>query len=228
MEKLIYYFNNYKRFIFVALSVVIVIIVCLLFFNNKKKIEENEIEILYKEENIDSISETIKVEVKGAIVNPGVYELSNNSRIEDAIKVAGGLNKNADTSIINLSKKLNDENVIIIYTKDEVKKIKEGNKVIQYIEKECNCPVYQNDACIDPDTLANMDSDTSSSSANKISINNADLNELQKLTGIGKTKAQAIIDYRNKNGFFKTIEELKKVSGIGSATFEKIKDDITI
>lgn len=228
MEKLIYYFNNYKRLIFAFVGIVIIIVSGLIFITNKQDNNEDGIKLLYKEEDDVGISNIIKVEIKGAVLNPGVYELGNDSRIEDAIKIAGGLNEDADISIINLSKKLNDENVIIIYTKDEVKKIKSGNKVIQYIENECNCPIYQNDACIDPDTLVNVNDNSSENNTNKISINKATLNELQKLTGIGKTKAQAIIDYRNKNGSFKTIEELKKVSGIGNSTFEKIKNDITI
>ena len=228
MEKLIYYFNNYKRLIFAFVGIVIIIVSGLIFITNKQDNNEDGIKLLYREEDDVGISNIIKVEIKGAVLNPGVYELGNDSRIEDAIKIAGGLNEDADISIINLSKKLNDENVIIIYTKDEVKKIKSGNKVIQYIENECNCPIYQNDACIDPDTLVNVNDNSSENNTNKISINKATLNELQKLTGIGKTKAQAIIDYRNKNGSFKTIEELKKVSGIGNSTFEKIKNDITI
>ena len=206
MEKLIYYFNNYKRLIFAFVGIVIIIVSGLIFITNKQDNNEDGIKLLYREEDDVGISNIIKVEIKGAVLNPGVYELGNDSRIEDAIKIAGGLNEDADISIINLSKKLNDENVIIIYTKDEVKKIKSGNKVIQYIENECNCPIYQNDACIDPDTLVNVNDNSSENNTNKISINKATLNELQKLTGIGKTKAQAIIDYRNKNGSFKTIE----------------------
>ena len=88
MEKLIYYFNNYKRFICIGFCIVIVLIIGFIISNNKPENEEDEIELLYKEEDNIDISETIKVEIKGAVMNPGVYELDKDSRIEDAIKIA--------------------------------------------------------------------------------------------------------------------------------------------
>ena len=132
-----------------------------------------------------------------------------------------------DTSILNLSKKLKDEDVIIVYNEDEVNKIKEGNIHVEYIEKECTCPNIQNDACIDIDKVIDpgisKDIDTG-----KISINTATKEQLQTLTGIGISKAEDIIEYRNINGNFESIEDIMNVKGIGQALFEKIKDNITI
>jgi len=225
MEQVIVYIKKYK---YILICLILILILIILFFVKNEDPKESLIEV----SQIASVKEkeevtTIKVNIKGAVMNPGVYEISSDSRVEDAIYEAGGLTNNADTSIINLSKKLNDESVIIIYTAEEVKSIKQGNVVVQYIENECNCPEYQNNACIDPETLINNDN-SEVSAINKVSLNRATLDQLQTLPGIGKAKAEAIIDYRNVNGGFKTIEELKKVKGIGDAIFNKIKDDITI
>lgn len=241
MEKLLELFYKYKNQI--ILGVVLVLIVSgigvVLYFNNKDVVSEENIEevsiLETKTEEPVVETEKIKINIKGAITNPGVYELDSDSRVIDAINISGGLLDNSDTSILNLSKKLKDEDVIIIYTAKEVKEIKDGNVVIEYIEKECNCPDISNSACIDPDSLIsdnvkkedNNTTEETNNSNSKISINTGTLEELQTLTGIGKSKAEAIIEYRNTNGLFKTIEDIKDVSGIGEAAFEKIKDNIT-
>lgn len=238
MKKLLELFYRYKYQILLVLVLVLIIsgIGVVLWFNEKElvseKIEE-EVDVLdiKMEEPIVEI-EKIKINIKGAIASPGVYELDRDARVIDAINISGGLLKNADTSILNLSKKLQDEDVIIIYTAEEVRKIKEGNIVIEYIEKECNCPDIENSACIDPDSVIsdNVSKDDKNEMTNntaKININTATIEQLQTLTGIGKSKAEAIIEYRSNNGLFKTIEDIKNVSGIGESAFEKIKDNIT-
>lgn len=227
--------NRDKYIVIAGILVTFVSVVAIIVFNNdidNETVISDDIGLLVKEEvnsNFE-VFDLIKVNIKGAVNNPGVYEVKSDSRVIDIIEVSGGLTAIADTSIINLSKKVNDEDVIIIYTKDEVKKIKAGNVVIQYIENECNCPEYKNSACIDPDTLVNTDSedDEKRVSNGKISINKATSEQLQTLSGIGEAKAKAIIEYRNTNGPFKAIEEIKNISGIGDAIFNKIKDYITI
>ena len=226
MEQLICFINK-NKYIFIVCGLILGLISVFLINSNHHEEEViTEISEINMEESNNDYN-TIKINIKGAVVQPGVYEIPKNSRVEDAIFAAGGLIDNADTSIINLSRKLSDESVVIIYTVDEVKKIKQGNVIIQYIENECNCPEYQNSACIDPDTLINNDNDSESISG-KISLNKATIEQLQTLSGIGKAKAEAIIEYRSINGGFKNIEEIKKVKGIGDAVFEKIKNDITI
>ena len=140
----------------------------------------------------------------------------------DVINAAGGLTDNADTSLINLSKLVIDEMVIIIYTKDEVQNSNLVNTVIKVVEKECVCPNIENDSCIN-DKIT----DTITGGNGKVNINTASMDELSKLDGIGESKAQAIIKYREENGNFKTIEDITNVSGIGSSVYEKIKDNIT-
>lgn len=178
----------------------------------------------------EKTEEKIKVDVKGQIKTGGLYELDEGSRVYDLIEKAGGTTENADTSIINLSKKLKDEMVVIIYSKDEVQKLKNDSE-----EVKCNCP-EENDACITEDQLDTfLDKKIKEKTANKsvatnngkLSINTATSEQLQSLEGIGKAKADAIIEYRNKNGKFKSIEEITNVSGIGENALEKIKDYIT-
>lgn len=169
-----------------------------------------------KKENI----ENYKVDIKGEILTPGIYTLKSNSRVIDVIEMSGGLTENADTSVINLSKKITDEMVIIIYSKSEVKdfkKTKETEKIVQEkcIKKDENA--LKNDACITDSVKI----------SGKVSINTATKEELMTLTGIGDSKAEDIIKYREENGPFKTIEDIKNVSGIGDSLFAKIKENIT-
>ena len=119
--------------------------------------------------------------------------------------------------------------VIIIYTKNEIKEMKKGTTTVKYIEKECICPKLENDACI-VESVTNVETniEKENDAISKISLNNATISELMTLSGIGESKAKAIIEYREKNNGFKSIEELKNVSGIGNSTYEKIKDKITI
>ena len=169
-----------------------------------------------KKENI----ENYKVDIKGEILTPGIYTLKSNSRVIDVIEMSGGLTENADTSVINLSKKITDEMVIIIYSKSEVKdfeKTKETEKLVQEkcVKKDENA--LKNDACITD----------SVKTSGKVSINTATNEELMTITGIGDSKAEDIIKYREENGPFKTIEDIKNVSGIGDSLFAKIKENIT-
>lgn len=162
------------------------------------------------------------VDLKGAVSNPNVYKVRTNDRIIDVINMAGLL-ENADTSVLNLSKKVTDEMVIIIYTKDDIAKFKLQNEkpkeIIKYIELECKCPDPDiNDACINKEEEESI----------LVSINNATKEELMTLPGIGETKALDIINYRNTNDGFKTLEDIKNVKGIGDSVFDKIKDFITL
>ena len=136
--------------------------------------------------------------------------------------MAGDLTEEADTSILNLSKKVEDEMYIIIYTKDEMKEYKEQNipskTIVKEIEKKIVCPDEDNDACL---------VDSTSNVTGKININTATKEELELLPSIGEAKANKIIEYRENNKF-ETIEDIKNVSGIGDSLYEKIKDIIEV
>lgn len=169
--------------------------------NNSEIIEEVNIE---NEKNNSEVIDK-KAEIKGNVQNPGVYIINENDRIIDFIDKAGGLKENSYLDNINLSKKVIDEMMIFISTIDEIK------------EKEIVCQ-----------SVEEIVDNTSNEIENKlVNINNASIDELQTLDGIGKSKAESIIRYR-ENFPFKNIEDLKEVSGIGESLFEKIKDNITI
>lgn len=228
---MIYYFKRYWKHI--ALVIVILIILSISFVNYYFVQDKKEEVTIVKEENIVKkkndnliISKTVFVDVKGAVNAPGVYEIDEGRRIIDAINLAGGLSDKADTININLSKKVEDEMYIIVYTKDEIYNYKnnneQSNKKIVCASVECDCPDVSNDACI------KEENNSSDKIINKISINTATKEELMKLSGIGESKAEAIILYRKENGEFESLDDIKNVSGIGDNLYEKIKDDITL
>lgn len=154
--------------------------------------------------------EKVFVDIKGMIAHPGVYEVSKNSRVNDVIALAGGLIEGADTSLINLAKIVTDEMTIIVYSTKEVEE-KYKQEVCT-----CDCSYITNDACL------------TSKEESPININTASLEELLKIPKIGSAKATAIIEYRKEHGLFKSIDEIKNVSGIGDALFEEIKMYLTI
>ena len=167
----------------------------------------------------------IKVDIKGQVAKPGVYELESTSIVDDIINIAGGLKKNATTSNLNLSKKLEDQMVITVYTEAELKK----KSVVETI----SCPTVQIEECLSEETSSIITNDqkeatSPSSSTSKISINHASEIELMTLSGIGQSKAKSIIEYRNTNGQFEKLEDILKVSGIGESIFAQIKDNITL
>ena len=170
-------------------------------------------------------TEKIHVEIKGMVKSPGVYEINYNNTVLDVINLSGGLNENADTSITNLSKKLNDGDVIIIYSNDEVNEMKNGSTTVKYIDKECICPMIDNKALF-IDSVNNVNSIINKTG--KVSLNSSTIEELLTLPGIGESKAKLIIEYREKNNGFKMIEEIMNVKGIGNSSFEKIKSYLTL
>ncbi len=213
----------------IAILAPLIIIILIINLNNKTPPDDTIDDLLINNSEIEeSTSNDIKVNIKGAVVNPGVYSFSSGDRVIDAIEKSGGLLENADTSVINLSKNLFDEMVIVIYTSDEVQAMKGENILIQYVERECNCPILENDACLkDNDSNAN-NPNKQTSNQTKISINTASIEQLQTLSGIGEAKARAIVEYRNKNGSFSKIEDIMNISGIGEKIFDKIKNNITV
>lgn len=219
-----------------------------LYFNYDCNCTCNDLELEKENLEVENVQEEIQeksffVEIKGAVQNPNVYEVTNNNIINDVITMAGGLTKDAYTDNINLSKKLVDEMVIYIYQKKDFNKESSKEKV----DNVCVCPDYDITICTkdnqseiipsDTEEKNNIQDNISSNDTNtnvdnslkkKININLATIDDLKTLTGIGDAKAQKIIEYRQLNNGFKSIEEIKNVSGIGDSIYAKIKDDITI
>ena len=217
---------NNKRKIIIFLVIVLLIGGLLFYYFNYYQKDE-EIKFI-KEDNDSKTSEIesektslIIVDIKGYVEKPGVYSFSNdsNARINDLILKAGGLKKDADTSLINLSRKLEDEMTIIIYSKKEVNDYLNGKNELKEKLELCELKL-KNNACIEKE-------ETKKEESTLININSASKEELMTLSGIGEAKADAIIKYR-KNNSFKKIEDLKNVEGIGESLFESIKASITV
>lgn len=233
---MIYFIKKNLKYILAILMCVALFVITYIYNSNDEVNSTSNVKksSVKKEDNTnqDSTLKTVFVDVKGAVNAPGVYELEDGKRVIDAINLAGGLSDNANTINLNLSKKLTDEMYVIVYTKNEIANYKKNNSNnsnnnVSCASNECICPDKNNDACI-KQSSNETSSEVKTSSSDKISINNASKEELMNLTGIGESKADAIISYRNENGSFKNIEEIKNVSGIGDSIFEKIKDNITL
>ena len=227
--------NNRKKIgiIFGIATVVVAIIGFFSLWENATTITETH---EFTNENTPTPSETFSsdniirnegwmVDVKGEVTNPGTYAVEDNMRLSDVILLAGGLTEKADTSITNLSKKVTDEMVIVIYSKEEVEEIKKRT-IQENPTLECGPnEIILNGECSLQSTPS-IESNQSTSS--KININEATKEELMQIPGIGDVKATSIIEYRTTNGLFQSIEDIKNVTGIGDSTFESIKDYITI
>lgn len=207
-----------------AISILLIIgvgIGLLFYYQEKDVVEEESIkQEIMKENQEENIY--LSVDIKGEINSPGIYTMKESSRVIDVIDKAGGLTENADTSVINLSKKIMDEMVIIIYSKEQVKNFEETKEKEKNLQEKCisaDINSLQNDACI---------TTTQNNASGKVNINQASKEELMTLTGIGESKAKDIISYREKNGPFTSIEDIKKVSGIGETIYAQIKEAITV
>ncbi|MBO0927129.1 helix-hairpin-helix domain-containing protein [Staphylococcus sp. 30400_3112M30941] len=143
----------------------------------------------------------VYVDIKGAIKHPNVYKMSSADRVIDLLNKAELL-EDADVSQINLSEKLTDQKMIYIPHK--------GQKNIESQLGTNKLQVNQSNTSV------------------KVNLNTASASELMSVPGVGQTKANAIIEHRNQQGAFQDIEELKKVKGFGSKTFEKLKSYFTI
>ncbi|MFL8951614.1 helix-hairpin-helix domain-containing protein [Helcococcus kunzii] len=220
MKKIV---NNLDKII-ISVVLILFIIIGIIFNHNNDK-EKNEQFLINESTDEDKIESSennqekhsddtsklkenteIVVHITGCVINQGVYNLKANSRVNDLVKLAGGLCKDADLERVNLSSKLTDEMKIHIY------KIGENDKSDildnQIVEPKSQQTDYN-------------------SKTKKVNINTATIDELTTLTGIGETKAKEIIEYRKNNKFTK-LEDLMNISGIGNKTFEKIKEMITI
>ncbi len=168
--------------------------------------EKAEIKLTKKEISVTptvdvEVSSNVMIDVAGEVIKPGVYELNNGDRINDALIAAGGLSAKADRDWVE--KNLN-----------KAEKLVDGQKI--YIPK-IGVKVKVDNVLGESVTKTKI-----------VRINTATLEQLDTLSGIGPSIAQKIIDYRTQNGGFKNVEELKLVSGIGDKLFEKIKNEIAL
>lgn len=220
---------RYRKQIIIGLIILVAtttfVILSILNYHEKDEIviktEKTPIKNKINNEENKDLEELLSVDIKGEVLNPGIYSLKKESRVIDVIKKSGGLTENADTSVINLSKKIEDEMVIIIYSKEQVLHFKETKELEKHLQDKClenDENSLKNDACISENTTMST----------KVNINTASKEELTTVSGIGEKKAEDIIKYREENNGFKSIEEIKNIQGIGDNIFAKIKENITV
>jgi len=198
-----------KEFIFAGAAVICVIVAGLFYTSDRRRASDvyhmvaaasYEPEAI--EESFELVHEQIeriKIYIAGAVVNPGVYELDEGSRIEDALILAGGPTSEADLLRVNLAARLSDEQQIIVP--------KEGEVIDKILSEGQNIEGNQ--------------------SNQRININTADEAKLMELPGVGPVTASNIVAHREEHGDFQTIEDIKRVTRIGERTFENLKDLIT-
>ena len=236
--------NSVSEWRLVLLIILLLLgIICFLVWNSYFKKNENLLEnddvnlISYNLEKVEESSNVseekyIWVDIKGEVKKPGVYKLKENSRVIDAINASGGLTKKAYTKYINLSRILKDENVIIVNSTSEIKKVSSGNNIteVKINNDSKNSASISESELITNDNVKSEEDNTVNSLENnqKVNINTATKEELMKLSNIGESKAEKIIDYSTANGNFNSIEDIKKVSGIGDKLYDSIKENITV
>ena len=190
---------------------VVLLVLCMALLNGCRKQEEEM--VVFEEVNLEKESEeaesgeteeenkTIFIYVCGHVVNPGVYEMDEGSRVYEVIHMAGGMTENAAMDYMNQAEMLTDEQKLYIPSVEEV----EQGKV--------------------PQETGQSDEDEPEK---KVNINKADKEELMSLSGIGEKRADAILAYRQAGGLFESEEELMQVEGISQGIYDKIKDQITV
>ena len=204
---------EYKKVLSIIGGVLAVIVIILvgrgmMASSTKEKVMvTNAVNTTRVEETTTMMPQNCYVDIKGEVLRPGVYEFSCESRIQEVIKKAGGFTEEADETKINLAQKISDQMQIIVpnlHSKQEGG-VTEGNS-----EKGNS-----------------SNSTPSNSKQGTVNINTATLEELQTIKGIGKKKAEAILQYRKEHGAFRTKEDLLQVKGIGKKALEAIESQVT-
>lgn len=207
-ERFMSFSQREKWMIAILCSVVVISALSIYFIFHKKNEEQDSLfplddELEQVEEHTNNQEEeastTVVIDLKGAVEQPGVYSMNEGDRVIDVIEKAGGFLPDADESQINLAGLLKDEMVVYV--------VKQGEELTQ--------PSFQSVG------MGGEDDE-------KIRINTATAEDLQKLQGIGPSKASAIIAHRDEHGSFQTVEDLLQVSGIGEKTLENLKDEIVV
>ena len=204
---------EYKKVLSIIGGVLAVIVIILvgrgmMASSTKEKVMvTNAVNTTRVEETTTMMPQNCYVDIKGEVLRPGVYEFSCESRMQEVIKKAGGFTEEADETKINLAQKITDQMQIIVpnvHSKQE-DGLTEGNS-----EKG-----------------SSTNTSVSNSKQGTININTATLEELQTIKGIGKKKAEAILQYRKEHGAFRTKEDLLQVKGIGKKALEAIESQVT-
>lgn len=214
--------------IVIALSVLIEII-------------NNDESIVIKENNVQNIvsqtpfptpivssqpGEDLKIYITGSVRSPGIVSVKKGQIIEDAVNLAGGLTEEADVNSINMVYKLKENVMIYVKSKSEQQKQKDQSVEESWSQSDSAGPGIK----ITADSAGSILGGTQAAAGTQkcVNLNTATEADLDTLPGIGKGTADAIIEYRNKNGPFKNIKDIMKVPGIKESRFNSLKDLITV
>lgn len=200
-----------QRKIVIIIGILVIILVGWKIHDSSNFETEDESQIIdsnTQDSKTEDEEELVIVHVTGEVKKPGVVRVKEGSRVEDIVKAAGGLTENADISNINLAYVVEDGTKIRIPSTDD-------EKQEEYITQSIGEGII-------------MQEESNNSRSSIVNINTASETELEELPGIGASIAGRIIEYRNKNGKFKSIEDIKNVTGIGDSKFEKIKESIRV
>ena len=206
---------NTKQKILIGIAIIAILLVIIYYFyqtfqiSNYEEIDEIALEIQETEEIENAEENEILIHITGAVKQQGVVRLKEGARIIDAIEESGGLLEDANLNNVNLAYQLSDGQKLYIPGSSD-----NETEDITYVESEAGNNIVQG-----ADTNLNEE---------KININTATQTQLEQLPGIGTSTAYQIVQYRQENGKFNTIEDIKNVSGIGEAKFNQIKDFICI
>ncbi len=204
---------NRKQKIIIGIAALVVIagIGIYLFVKNSQYEEFDMNEVLVNAEEKEYKEDTIIVHITGEVKEPGIIELPSEARIAEAIEAAGGVTEGADLDEVNLAFVLSDGQKVYIPNKNE--KEVSGEKVYITVGSGNNIIVQDK---------------VEEGKKQKVNINEAKQEDFEQLPGIGPSIAQRIVEYRDQNGKFTSIDELQEVKGIGEAKFENIKEYVTI
>lgn len=203
-----------NKLVVAALSGLVLVIVAFLFFQQQPEANTTDFPTVSttssSQESTEETSsespesETILVDVKGAVQSEGVYELPSTARVNDAVKAAGGFSDLADKKSVNLAQKLSDEAVVYVASQGE------------------------NVSVVQPATSSSAAGDTGNDNTVKINLNTATVADLTTISGIGEKRANDILAYRDSQGGFTSVDDLNNVSGIGDKTLENIRPYVTV
>ncbi|MDQ8759424.1 helix-hairpin-helix domain-containing protein [Streptococcus ruminantium] len=217
MEKVIECIKEYKWQVGLPVIAVVVVASFLLFRQSAQPVDQTGLTKFSLEEQTSSSQKVIEetsteaseknsklvVDVKGAVINPGLYTLETGARINDAIAAAGGFTSQADQKSINLAQKLTDETVVYVASQGENISVVPNSSTSSALSQEGN-------------------------KSGLVNLNTATVADLQTISGIGAKRAADIIAYREANGSFKSVDDLSNVSGIGDKTLESIRSYVTV
>lgn len=202
-----------QRKVIIITVVVIIGFIFLKLYNNSESFNSEELytseKNIISEKNTEEEEDIIVIHITGEVKKPGVVKIKQGSRIEDVISAAGGLTENGDITNVNLAYVVEDG------MKIRIPSIGEENIDESYISVDGGKGVI-------------MSEENSNYSNSIININTASETELEQLPGIGPSISSRIIQYRDTNGKFKNIEDIKNVTGIGNNKYEKIKNFIKV